>query len=342
MGVIALTASQSLGQEATPDSLQQRASADRDSAVIFMYHRFGESEYPSTNTTRDQFNIHLDAIERGGHPVLSLPDLLDIYAAGTVVPDRAIVLTVDDAYRSVYDVAWPLLRENGHTFTLFVATDAVDRGTDAYMTWDMIRELHENGVTIGSQTASHLHMATSSASRNQRDLEKSQARFQAELGFTPDIIAYPYGEYSPDVQQMVQDMGFRAALGQHSGVSHANEDRYAMPRFALNENFGTASIFTQRANALALPMNDLIPMNPVVRHNNPPAIGFTVGERVENPERLTCYLGQQLDILWLGERRAEIRLDEQLRVGRTRINCTIQSAQGRWRWNSLMFLTPRS
>ena len=50
------------------------------------------------------------------------------------------------------------------------------------MSWDQIRELKKNGVTIGSQTNSHLHMAQASESDNRIDLQASNSRFRAELG----------------------------------------------------------------------------------------------------------------------------------------------------------------
>ena len=348
MGLTISTANHGFTQ--TEDAARRttlNARPDADSAVIFMYHRFGEDDIPATNTPVEQFKSHLRVIEEGKHPVIPLPEMLDHYEKGTPLPDRAVILTVDDSYRSVYETAWPLLKQAGHAFTLFVATDHVDRASKAtkptnYMTWDMVRDLYENGVTIANHTSSHLHMPAASAEKNRTEILSSQQRFQDELGFQPDIFAYPYGEYSLEVQNIVQNLGFRAAFGQHSGVSYAGGDRFALPRFALNEKHGDQKSFALRANALALPISDMIPLEPLVTAEmNPPAIGFTVGDRVKDPRRLSCYRTKRLDIRWLGERRAEIRMEDALRRGRTRINCTILSASGRWRWFSAMFIVPR-
>src|SRR3546814_2069220 len=87
----------------------------------------------------DQFQAHLEEIRSGGHGVLPLPEILERMRNAVDIPDRTVAITVDDAYASVYARAWPLLREAGLPFTLFVSTDSVDRGSPGYMTWDQIR-----------------------------------------------------------------------------------------------------------------------------------------------------------------------------------------------------------
>jgi peptidoglycan/xylan/chitin deacetylase (PgdA/CDA1 family) len=140
-----------------------------NSAVIFMYHRFGEDEYPSTSIKLEQFEAHLAELKSGGYTVMALPDIVKALEKGTALPDRTIALTIDDAYLSVYEDAWPRLKKLGLPFTLFVATDPVDQGIQGYMSWSQIRELSKSGVAIGSQTASHLHMATANTLTNKRE-----------------------------------------------------------------------------------------------------------------------------------------------------------------------------
>ena len=76
-------------------------AAGADWAVIFMYHRFGESEWPATNIRLDQFESHLEEIRTGGYTVLPLPEILSRLRAAAELPDRTIAITVDDAYASV-------------------------------------------------------------------------------------------------------------------------------------------------------------------------------------------------------------------------------------------------
>ena len=74
------------------------------------------------------------------------------------IKDRSVVITIDDAYSSVYKYAWPIFKKYNLPFTLFVSTDVIDNKTPGYMNWEQIRTLRDHGVTIGSQTKSHPHM----------------------------------------------------------------------------------------------------------------------------------------------------------------------------------------
>jgi len=314
-----------------------------DSAVVVMYHRFGDGRYPSTNIRLDQFESHLKEIANGPYTVLPLPEIVSALQAGKPLPDRTIGLSVDDAYLSVYKEAWPRLKKAGLPFTLFVATDPVDRGLSDHMSWDQIRELAAAGVTIGSQTASHLHMAASSAERNLRDLEKSNQRFAAELGKPPALIAYPYGEASMAVETMAREIGFVAGFGQHSGVIHAGGNFFYMPHFAMNEAFGDIKRFRLAANALPIPVADVTPADHLVTSNNPPAMGFTVSGDISGMGRLSCYASHAsgaLTIERLGESRFEVRMDKPFPKGRSRVNCTAPAGEGRWRWLGRQFYVP--
>ncbi len=313
-----------------------------DSAVILMYHRFGESAHPSTNIRLDQFDAHLEELQSGGYTVLSVREILATLQAGQALPERTVGITIDDAYLSVYNEAWPRLRRAGFPFTLFVATDAIDREFTSYMSWDQIRDLRANGVTIGSQTASHLHMPANRDARNIEDLRLSNERFERELGASPTLFAYPFGEASVGIQKIVKEAGFTDAFGQHSGALHTSSDRYYMPRFALNENFGDLKRFKLVANALPVPHTDLSPLNPTLT-KNPPLFGFTLTKEAGQLRGLTCYAGDQgkLKMERLGP-RVEVRLTRNFSAGRARINCTAPGPDGRWRWLGMLYYVPKS
>ena len=310
-----------------------------------MYHRFGDGRFPSTNITLEQFDAHISEIQSGGYNVRPLPEIIAAFRKREPLPDRTIAITIDDAYSSVYEEAWPRLRQAGLPFTLFVATDAVDRRLADIMSWDQIRELATAGVTIGSQTASHPHMPALSQAQNQAEIDRSSQRFREELGFTPTLFAYPYGESGLEQQQLIRSAGFVAAFGQHSGVQHADTDLYNLPRFALNERFGSLDRFRLAANALPLPVSDVTPADTVLREQNPPAFGFTVDQRIKRLDRLNCYASNQSGaarLERLGPNRIEVRIDEAFDPGRGRINCTLPAGDGRWRWFGVQFYIPKA
>ena len=318
-----------------------------ESAVVLMYHRFGESNYPSTNVTLEQFESHLVEIRQGGYTVIPLPALVKAVRDGQPLAEKTIAISIDDAFLSVYRDAWPRFKKAGIPFSLFVATDPVDKRAGGYMSWDQIRELRDGGVTIGSQTATHPHMPMMSADRNKAELDSSNERFRKELGSVPTLIAYPYGEYSLAVGKVARDAGFVAGFGQHSGVVNSKSDFFYLPRFAFNESFGDIRRFRMAARALPIPVSDVTPADPFLGTGttNPPAFGFTVeGPVVKRLSRLACYASHEgpAKIERLGEQRIEVRMTKPFPSGRSRINCTLPGQDGRWHWFGRQFLVPRN
>ena len=311
-----------------------------ESAVAVMYHRFGEDAHPSTNIRIDQFEAHIQELTEGDYTVLPLEKIVDLLSSGERLPDRAVAITVDDAYRSVYAEAWPRLRKAGLPFTLFVATETVEKGLPAFMTWDQIRELRDDGVTIGAHGHSHGHLPRESLDAIRADIDRSNAIYKRELGAVPVLFAYPFGETSADIIKLVRKSGYRAAFGQHSGVMARTLSAFYLPRFALNETYGSLDRLKLAANALPIPVTGVTPTDPLVTDAmNPPAFGFTVDETVGSLKRLACYHSHsgKAMVQRLGTRRVEVRFPEAFPKGRSRVNCTMPAEQGRWRWLGMQF-----
>jgi len=327
---VALSAVAALGLPVLPG-----AAMAADSAAILMYHRFGDERYPSTNIQLEQFEGHLAELKSGGYTVLPVPEIVAAIREGKPLPDRAVGITVDDAYLSVFQNGWPRFKAARFSFTLFVSTDPVDQAstgrTSEYMTWDHVRELAAAGVVIGNHTASHLHMADTGAEANRRDIERAAARFQEKLGMTPALFAYPYGEASLANIRLVADMGFAVAFGQFSGAIGRDPELYYLPRFALNETYGDIRRFRQVASALALAVADVTPADPLVGAVNPPAIGFTVRRPTAGLDRLTCFISpERSNLERLGDSRFAVRGQKPVAKCRTRLNCTLTAAYCRW------------
>lgn len=305
-------------------------------AVAVMYHRFGDDRFPSTNIRMEQFRAHIAELKKDKYTVLPLPRIVTALREGKPLPERTVAITVDDAYLSVYENAWPLLRDAGFPFTLFVATEPVANGLSDYMSWEQIRNLAGSDlVTIGSQTHKHPHMPAQGLAANREDLEKSQALFREKLGRAPDLFAYPFGEYSGPVQDLVREMGFTAAFGQHSGAMSRLTGHYALPRYAMNEAYGGIDRFRLAVNSLPLPVTDITPSdNKLMPEENPPLYGFTVHPTVGSLAGLNCFASGrgQVTMKTVMDSRVEVRLDAPFAAGRARINCTLRDPSGRWRW----------
>ncbi len=313
------------------------------SATIFIYHRFGEDDIPRTNTTIKQFEAHLAEIRAGDYTPMALPDIVAALEKGMPLPDRAVAITIDDGYLSVYREAWPRLRDAAIPFTLFLSTDSIDAEYKSFMRWEHVREMVAAGnVTIGHHGAAHQHMPHYSDARNLADIRRASLRFKEELGFVPDLFAYPYGEYSMANRKQIAELGFRAAFGQHSGAVYPGMPLFELPRFPMNQRFGDIDRFQLAADALPFPVTDVTPSDTyIVTDPNPPRFGFTVAGELRGLDRLNCFASGHegpVKVEFLGDKRVEVRMRSPFAPGRGRINCTLLDRSGRWHWLGRQFV----
>ena len=319
-----------------------RATA-ADGAAIFIYHRFGQDQYPTTNVTLAQFDAQIAAIQASDAVVLPLPEIVAAWRNGTPLPDNAVAITIDDGYRSVYAQAWPRLRAAGLPFTVFISTDGIDQGIPDLMTWDQIREMRDAGVTIGHHGAAHAHMADLGIDAAAADMSRASQRFQQELGGVPPLFAYPYGEYGLALRQSIEGLGFAAAFGQHSGVAHRGDDLFQLPRYPVNASTDLTE-FRVRLRSLPLPLADVQPADRVIGANNPPSISFRMVPPNDGHSydigAMTCFLQGSVVSLSIDGDVVVPAIASAFPPGRTRLNCTMPTSSGRYRWAGLQFYRP--
>ncbi|MDO8607130.1 MAG: polysaccharide deacetylase family protein [Phaeospirillum sp.] len=311
-----------------------------DSAVILLYHRFDDDRVAALNTSTAQLGAQMAEFKNGGHAVLPLAEVMEAMRAGRPLPDKVVAITIDDAAASVYSRAWPVLRKAGLPVTLAIATDEIDRGGSEVMTWNQVRELVAAGVAVASQGAARLHMVKAGSEAVAADLVRARARFEHELGRVPALFVWPWGEASAEAIRLVRDAGYVAAFGQHSGAVWARADPYFLPRFAATSAYGEPERFRLAIRSLPLPAEDITPDDPAIKVN-PPAFGFTLAEDVPGIDGLACFSSHQgqLRVERLGP-RVEVRMSKPFPSGRGRINCTVATLEGRWRWFGWQFIVP--
>jgi poly-beta-1,6-N-acetyl-D-glucosamine N-deacetylase len=332
---------------------QAVAAAVPSHAVVFVYHRFGDERYPSTNIRLDQFDAQLNWLADNHYQVWSLPKIVDYLKQGKPIPDHVVAITIDDAFQSVYENAYPRLRARGWPFTVFVSTAAVDAHLPDFMTWEEMREMKQHDVTFGDHTVDHAHMVfrrpgesdLSWADRSRHQILQAQSRLQQELGADtnaqPKLFAYPYGEYDLALAEMVTGLGF-TAFGQESGALSAPLDPRALPRYPVNEHYGDLATFALKADSLPLPLQSATPWNPLVHNTNPPRLEINLVPDSIPAGALHCYRnGPQMPIDWLNDSKTQfvLRAAEPMSAGRMRYNCTAQ-IKGRYYWYSHMWLLP--
>ena len=306
-----------------------------------MYHRFNEKKYPSTNIEIDVFNEQLKIIEKEKikfiHPKNFEKSLSQNKA------ERKILLTVDDGLLSFYQNAWPILKEKKIPFILFVNTREV--GSFNYMNWEQILELHNNeNVEIGNHSHSHEYLVEENAETIKEDIGKSIKIFEEQLGENSKFFSYPFGEYSSEFKEIIKDLGFKYAFGQHSGVIDETKDLWELPRFPINEKYGEIKRFSTLMKTLPLKFKKISPEDRyLLQSKNPPKVNIEFYENIKNLKQLNCFSNEgnkwrNSKILFKEEDLLEIEISEKFIGERGRINCSLREKDGFWRWLGIQFV----
>ena len=310
----------------------------------FIYHRFDENRYPSTNISTDIFTQQLEYVKAQGIEVISLGEVVKRLTNGEELPAHAVSFCVDDAFRSLYDVGMPIIRQYGIPLTLFVNTAAV--GTHGYLSWQELKELAAEGVEIGNHTDTHAYLVelkpTETASqwkqRVREDILRAQKLFEENLGSKPTLFAYPYGEYSPAVVEIIKDLGFSAAFAQQSGVIYSAHNLYNLARFPMGGPFATFAGFKSKLAMQPLPVLAVDPFDPIIR-KNPPVLSLRIDGQKINPKRINCF-AQGENHCWVeadidrGDGWYRVMAEQPLTGRRNKYTLTLQSDNGGWLWYS--------
>ena len=253
--------------------------------------------------------------------------------------NKEILITIDDAFQSFYLEAWPYLKENEIPFILFVSTEPV--GKKGYMTWDQIKEVEaEKFTSIGHHSHSHGYLIDVDNNLFISDIEKANKIFLKNLGYIPNLFSYPFGEYSKFMRDYISE-NFDFAFGQHSGVIDLNKDKFELPRFPINENYGDLKRFDSIINSFPLEYKQLLPLEKKLSvKNNPPDFQVKFFSEQNNIKNINCY-SNELD-KWersntsFNKNLLTIKFRGPFIPRRGRINCSLND-NGKWRWFGIQF-----
>ena len=253
--------------------------------------------------------------------------------------NKEILLTIDDAFQSFYTEAWPYLKKNKIPFILFVSTEPV--GKRGYMTWNQIKEVEsETFALIGHHSHSHGYLIDEPNDLFVKDISKANQIFLKELGYVPSLFSYPFGEYSKFMRNYISQ-NFTFAFGQHSGVIDVNKDKFELPRFPINENYGELKRFESIISSFPLEYEELYPSEKKLNNEtNPPQFKVKFFKEQTNLEGINCYSNE----LSKWEKSNTIVNDQILTIQfrgpfnprRGRINCSLND-NGKWRWFGIQF-----
>jgi len=201
-------------------------------AHLFVYHRFGDNKYPSTNTSLDVLRKQFDYFKENGYEVITLSKLNDALKAKQHIPDNWVVLCIDDSYKSFYENGLPLFQEYSYPFVLFVYIEATEKKYSHFMNWEQIRDADKYGE-VGLHSYGHKHMVSMTQEEVKKDTDKGLALFEKNLGYSPKYYAYPFGEFNDNLKKTISAYGFDLVLNQNVGAVSHKSPRNDLDRIAL-------------------------------------------------------------------------------------------------------------
>ena len=298
---------------------------------VLVYHHVSESSPASTSVSPEQFREHLAFFKSNNYPVVSLKDALAAIESGDALPQNAIAITFDDAYRSIYLNAFPLLKEFNYPFTIFAATDPIDQNFNDMLSWDQLREMKKWGAVIANHTQDHAYLVRHRSLdatwklQTRQNIEHAQQRLIDELGSNiPKWLAYPYGEFSQSLQDLLSDMGY-VGFAQHSGGINKDSPRTALPRFAAAGIYANTKTLATKIESLPMPISES-DLSDMLTDDSQPLFRASITNMDDMSRVLNCFVdGSWHEVKWTGTQSFELVSEQPLSPGRHRYNCTAKS-----------------
>jgi peptidoglycan/xylan/chitin deacetylase (PgdA/CDA1 family) len=317
-------------------------------AVILQYHHVSTQTPASTSISPDAFRAQINYLKDNGFTVLPLEQVVSALRTGSELPDRTAVISFDDGYFSVYETAFPILRELDFPFTIFIAADLIGSNPGLYSSWEQLRTMAAAGATLANHTMTHPYLMDRLEAENDADwlarirseIVGAEARIKQETGQSHQLFAYPYGEYDPQLQQLIRDLGY-VGIGQHSGPINAASDFTALPRFPFSGIYASMNTYKVKVQSLAFNVAVTNPDSDITDERSPSAeLDFDGSYRLDS---LNCFNNDQpmkVVVLDAAAQRYRVETTVENHSRRFRYNCTAPGHEGRFYWYSIPWLNP--
>jgi len=235
---------------------------------VLMYHHVNPRSGDMITVTPADFEAHLRSIQEGGYRTLSLEELLAFMEGSLKIRERALLITLDDAYLDNYIYAFPLLEKYNVRALVFAPTAWLDGASKApidekgirnfkanppahnqskalvaegkfskvIMNWDMAREMQGSGlIEFGSHTVTHAECDSLKEAELERELGGSKKRLEEELGASCRSLCWPRGKFNEAAIEAAKRAGYRACLTTRRGVVTTTSNPMSIDRIVTKQ-----------------------------------------------------------------------------------------------------------
>jgi peptidoglycan/xylan/chitin deacetylase (PgdA/CDA1 family) len=218
------------------------ASEEQAGVPVLAYHRFGPAVADSMTVKTSVFQAQLKWLNDNHYTVIPLKTLVDyLRGAGPPPPPKSVVITADDAHRTVYTEMLPLVRQYRIPVTLFIYPSCVSNASYA-MTWEQLQELKQTGLfDMQGHTFWHPNFKKEKKKLQPADYQKlvetqllkSKAVLEKRLGGPVNLLAWPFGIYDDFLEKDAEKAGYVAAFSIDRRHATRSEKLMALPRYLM-------------------------------------------------------------------------------------------------------------
>ena len=203
---------------------------------ILCYHRFGEG-HKKMAVSATKFRQQMQYLKDNGYRVIPLVDLVEHLQGKRSLPRKAVVITVDDGYRSTHDIAFPILNELDFTATVFLYTGFL--GAPDALTWNQIRTMYGSGVfDFQPHSKTHPNLALTKSDETQIayqsrifvEIEQPKSLIHRKLNNTIYSFAYPFGDTNDVVIDALKKKDYSIAATVQPGSNAAFSAPFMLTR----------------------------------------------------------------------------------------------------------------
>ena len=183
----------------------------------------------------DSFEKQLEYLRKNGYRSVSLKDFWNYRQEKIQLPKKCVAITFDDGFQNFFSFACPLLRKYGYTATVFLVTDKITSDDRNFLSWEEVFRLREEGFSFGAHTLSHPVLTSLPRELAEKEIKESKRIIEEKLRSSVEFFCYPYGEFNPEVSDLVKKAGFKGAVVTPSGPG-IKEGAFSLKRVGINRN----------------------------------------------------------------------------------------------------------
>lgn len=202
--------------------------------TIIYYHEVvdkGEG-YSYQKIEKEKFEAQMKYLRDNGYKSILFSDL------DKELPDKAVIVSFDDGFRTVYENAAPIMKKYGIHGNIYLPTQYIGKD-DHFMTWNMVKELSENSFfEMQAHTHTHVDIRRLNEKSLQEEINQSDKMFQKELGMIPKAFCMPYGVYNRKCISLLRKQSrYNYLLGSFYGHTKLkNATKKVLPRIGISNN----------------------------------------------------------------------------------------------------------